>query len=79
MKAHGITVHPTQLTAKLKEIGKDHDKTLLQWKSSIEQHQDTVLCLEIVKQCLQSLAYLPQLPDWTDWTAMFLLNDKWAE
>lgn len=62
MKAHGITVHPTQLTAKLKEIGKDHDKTLLQWKSSIEQHQDTVLCLEIVKQCLQSLEYLPQLP-----------------
>ena len=62
MKAHGITVHPTQLTAKAKEMGGDHDKTLLKWKSTIEQHQDTVQCLEIVKQCLQSLEYLPELP-----------------
>ena len=62
MKAHGITVHPAQLTAKAKEMGKDHDKTLLQWKSTIEQHKDTVQCLEIAKQCLQSLEYLPELP-----------------
>ena len=62
MKAHGITVHPTQLTAKAKEMGRDHDKTLLQWKNTIEQHKDTVQCLEIVKQCLQSLEYLPELP-----------------
>ena len=62
MKAHGITVHPTKLTAKAKEMGKDHDKTLLQWKSTIEQHKETVQCLEFVKQCLQSLEYLPELP-----------------
>ena len=62
MKAHGITVHPTQLTTKSKEMGKDHDKTPLQWKSTIEQHKETVQCLKFVKQCLQSLEYLPELP-----------------
>ena len=43
-------------------MGSDHDKTLLNWKSTIEQHKDMVQCLEIVKQCVQSLQYLPELP-----------------
>ena len=45
----GLSCHPTTVSSKLKELGKDHDIQLLEWKERYEFHDEVQRCNDMLK------------------------------
>ena len=74
----GLSCHPTTVSSKLKELGKDHDRQLLSWKESEEFHDEVKRCNDMLTKELQEVAYLPKPPSMADFQAYTgrLKNDQ---
>lgn len=62
----GLTCNPRTLALKMKDLGKNHDMELIQWKSRLELKNEVKRAHDIVREELSSLSYLPELPSKDD-------------
>ena len=74
----GLSCHPTTVSSKLKELGKDHDRQLLEWKERDEFHDEVQRCNDMLTKELREVAYLPKPPSMADFQAYTerLKNDQ---
>lgn len=62
----GLTCNPRTLALKMKDLGKNHDMELIQWKSRLELGNEVKRAHYMVREELLSLSYLPELPSKDD-------------
>lgn len=62
----GLSCHPATVATKAKQVGKDHEKELLEWKKSLEYDYEVKRGTAMLKAGIEELAYLPERPSAAD-------------
>ena len=81
LSKHGITPNPDTIAAKSKELRKKHDVELLEWVKDMTCAAEVRSCIQMLKEELEAVNYLPVQPYVADLSQHVLgsSNSKVAE